>query len=653
MRLNRQIKVGLVQVSERFKDQYYLPYSVGICQAYAQKNLKNPEEFVFFLPLYKKVKIAESIEYLLGADIVFFSTYVWNFNISLEIAKGIKQDKANCIIVFGGPQVPESAVGLEHLLRKYPFIDIGCCQEGERQFLRILENIEERSWENIPSIGFIDKNGRFTYIPVEERIKNLDEIPSPYLEGVFDPLLEANPQENWSALLETNRGCPYTCTFCYWGKKNKVYQFDIERVFKEIDWIAQKKIEFVFCCDANFGLFERDADIARKVAENKNKYGYPMVFSVQNTKNSNEKIFMIQKILSDARLQKGVNLAFQSLNEDTLKSINRINISNKSYREIQQKFTCNDIPTFSDMIIGLPNETYDTFTRGVSDLIDSGQHNRIQFINLAVLENTTISEPRYQKKYNLLIKESKIIPHHSSVEDETEIDEMQKVIIGNATMPKEDWVKTKVFCWMASLLYFNKLLQIPFIILHKIFSLDYRKLVEVFTSPDVRYPIFFDLYSFFTNKAIAVQNGDLEYCPSKEWLNIWWTTDELILIKLCVENKLTMFYEEAERLINSFLKNKILEVPERLLKDSIYLNQNLIKLPLMNNDSDISLSYNIWEVYQATLRGELCQLKDGVYHYRINRSGQTQQSWENWVREVIWYGNKMGAYLYNCEAVNL
>lgn len=39
-------------------------------------------------------------------------------------------------------------------------------------------------------------------------------FPSPYLTGEFD---EIDPARWRSATIETNRGCPYGCTYCDWG----------------------------------------------------------------------------------------------------------------------------------------------------------------------------------------------------------------------------------------------------------------------------------------------------------------------------------------------------------------------------------------------------------------------------------------------------
>ena len=57
------------------------------------------------------------------------------------------------------------------------------------------------------------------------------------------------------------------------------------------------------------------------------------------------------------------------------------------------------IKTFSDIILGLPEETYQSFTEGVGKLVSMGQHNRIQFNNLSILPNTEMGDPEYLEKY--------------------------------------------------------------------------------------------------------------------------------------------------------------------------------------------------------------------------------------------------------------
>jgi len=653
--INRQTtektKIGLVQIGEKFGEQYYLPYSIGLLQAYAQKNLKRAKDFVFLSPIYKSVKIEEAVEYFSDTEIVFFSVYIWNYQISLKMAKCIKQKKENCIIVFGGPQVPEYAAGMKTFLKNNSCVDIACYGEGEIAFTTILENLNERSWNNVPAIGFINKYNNFIYNSPAEMIDNFEESPSVYLEGIFDKLIKTNPEQKWSALIETNRGCPFSCSYCYWGKKtrNRVREYKAEKVFNEIDWFSRNKIEFVFCCDANFGILKRDVAIVKKVAENKKKYEFPKVFSIQNTKNSTKKIFILQKILDDSGLQKGVNLALQTLNENTLRYINRSNISRQTYKDLQYMFSQNRILTFSDMILALPGESYDTFTEGISEVIESGQHNRIQFINLVVLENTEMAKPGYQQKYGMCVVKSKMISHHTSLDNIAQAEEIQDLVVGTKAMPKEDWIKTRVFCWMTSLLYFNKLLQIPLMMIIKESSLKFKGLVESFINHSDKYDEISKILSFFINKAEDIQRGDCEYVASKKWLNIWWPPDELMFINICCEGKLGVFYEEAKKIITDFLLQNEMEFPDKLLHDAIRLNRNFIKMPFVESDLNISLNYNIYEVFQGVLNGIDVPLESGHFSYIIDRTSDNWHTWSDWLREVVWYGNKKGAYLYSLK----
>src|SRR5258708_31712612 len=212
----------------------------------------------------------------------------------------------------------------------------------------------------MPGVSRVRADGSFVRNANTDRVRDLDEIPSPFLEGAFDAIMAANPNESWIGLWETNRGCPCRCTFCDWGSATaaKVTKFGEERLFSEVDWFARKRVEYIFCCDANFGIQKRDVDIARYVAKVKAETGFPRALSVQNTKNATERAYETQKLLSDAGLNKGVALSMQSVDETTMLAINRDNISLDTYMEWQRPFTRDRVETYSDPILGLPAQTY-------------------------------------------------------------------------------------------------------------------------------------------------------------------------------------------------------------------------------------------------------------------------------------------------------
>jgi radical SAM superfamily enzyme YgiQ (UPF0313 family) len=649
------MRVGLVQINNSFSSQNYLPLSVGMLQAYAEANLP-PDDYEFLLPIYKRIPVDDAVEQLKGAHIVFFSVYVWGYRISLEIARRLKEKQPFVQIVFGGPHVPDHA---EVFLREHRFVDVACHGEGEQPFLGLL-----RGDTDVPGTSYL----AFTENPAEEyvafhtnqkpaRIADLGIVPSPYLTGVFEPLMRANPYENWIALWETNRGCPFSCTFCDWGSavQAKVHNYGMDRLKNEIQWFAQHRIEFLFCCDANFGIMKRDVELAEYIAHVKQWTSYPHAMSVQNTKNATEQAYLTQKILSDAGLNKGVDLAIQSTHPDTLVAVKRANISQETYRELQRRFTRDGVETFTDVILGLPGESYDSYVDGISSIIENGQHNRIQFNNLTVLPNAEMGNPAYIKHHGIETVEQQTINIHGTLVDE-EIIETQQLVVATNTMPKEDWVRTRMFSWMAAFLHFNKVLQIPLILTHELCGVSYRDLIEAFLRPAPEsLPVLAEIQSIFRKQVEEILQGGADFTRSEEWLNLWWPTDEYVLIKLCTEHghwenqsKLDRFYVEAEIILTSLARQPL---PPSWLRDSINLNRYMMKRPFQTDDIDIDCDHNIWEFYQSVLKGRSVPLENTPNRYHIDRTSETWHSWEDWCREVIWYGNKRGAYLYGNRAL--
>jgi radical SAM superfamily enzyme YgiQ (UPF0313 family) len=647
--------IGLVQINNSFSGQNYLPYSVALLQTYVQKNAQDPSRFRFLPPLYKRVRIADAVESLLEADLVGFSTYVWNGRISLEIARRLKALKPGIVIIFGGPHVPDQP---EAFMRANPQIDLAVHNEGERTFLKFLESFTDReAWQSLPGVSFVKPDGSFVRNANIDRVRDLDEIPSPFLEGAFDEIMKANPTESWIGLWETNRGCPFRCTFCDWGSATaaKVTKFGEERLYAEVDWFAEKKIEYIFCCDANFGIQKRDVDIAKYVAEVKQATSYPVALSVQNTKNATERAYQTQKILSDAGLNKGVALSMQSVDMTTLEAIKRDNISLNTYMELQRRFTRDKVETYSDLILGLPGETYESFVRGVDQLMENGQHNRIQFNNLSILPNAEMGDPAYQAKYGMVTVESKIINIHGErIELDDDVPEVQDLVIATSATPLADWRRTRVFCWMTALLHFDKLFQIPLILAHGISGMSYRDMIEAFMAADpARYPTLAEINAFFHSEAEAIQKGGSEYVFSKEYLNIFWPADEFIFVKLTADGKFDAFYDEAGKLLAETLSARHSGLPMDVIDEAVQLNHALVHQPFARENTKMRLRYDLLDYWRKVRDGEQPLLREAPLVVEIDRTSKPYTDFQKWCREIVWWGNKKGAYLYSPMAAEI
>ncbi len=643
----RRNVIGTVQINNSFSGQNYLPYSVGILEAFARRHLENPERFEFRVPVYRRLGIDIAVDQLMGCDLVGFSVYVWNYEISLEIARRLRARDASVLIVFGGPHVPDNA---SEFLTEHTFIDIAVHGEGEQTFTDILEAMDNRAWAGIPGTTHRAADGTLVQETRRVRLSNLADVPSPFLDDTFEPVMRANPDEKWIGLWETNRGCPFKCTFCDWGSAtaDKVAVFEEERLLREVEWFSDKKIEFIFCCDANFGIKKRDVDLAHYVAEIKEKTGYPMALSVQNTKNATERAYQTQKILADAGLNKGVALSMQSLDTTTLQLIKRGNISLETYFELQRRFAKDGVETFSDIILGMPGETYDTLLDGVDALIRNGQHNRIQFNNLSILPNAEMGDPAYQEEHGIVTVRSTIINIHGErIELEDDVPEYQELVIATSSMPHDDWRRTRAVCWMTALLHFDKLFQIPMILTHEVAGLSYRQMIDAFMTADpLRFPTIAEIREYFIEQAQVIQDGGTEFDYSADWLGIHWPQDEYIHIKLTAQDLFPSFYDEACTVLTELVRAAGGGMPEDLIADAVRLNGALLKQPGRLEDLEVDIGYNVMDYYIGVRTGERVPLHNTPTTVRIDRSSKPYDDFQTWCREVVWWGNKKGAYLY-------
>ncbi|MBQ8016197.1 MAG: radical SAM protein, partial [Clostridia bacterium] len=359
----------------------YIPYASGCIAAYAFDNEKIKASCNLAGFVYTHEPIKQAVAKMKEPFIAAFSCSVWNYEYNKALAKELKKAYPDVIVVFGGHNVLRDFETFEECTD----VDFLIYREGEEAFRQIvLSLLENKSFSDIANIAYRKDDG---YFKTKEESFCLSEYPSPYLNGIFDSI--ADGKTNFSAILETNRGCPFHCSFCDWGTLgSRVRLFPMERIKAEMDWIAGHKIEYVYCADGNFGLFDRDEEIAEYIIALKKATGYPKNFRVCFTKNRTEFVKKICMRFNKYGLDKAQTLSFQSLSPATLENIGRKNISLEHFRELMSEYSRCGISTSSELILGLPGETKESFTRGICDLLEYGQHKAIQVYTCDLLPNS-------------------------------------------------------------------------------------------------------------------------------------------------------------------------------------------------------------------------------------------------------------------------
>ena len=458
---------------------------------------------------------------------------------------------------------------------------------------------------------------------------------------------------HWHAAWETNRGCPFGCTFCDWGGAiaSKVYRFDMERVKAETDWFARKHLAHIFFCDANFGILPRDIDIAKAFVESLERHNARISVSVQTAKNSTERCYEVQRILwNSGRAFLSATTSLQSVDAGALKAIKRDNISLESFHELQRRHRANGVPTNTEMIVGLPGETYASFANGIAEVISRGQHNYLNVYECQVLPNAEMGSIEYQRRYGLELKAIPMIEGSLSGAEE-QIVESIDTVVATESMPHEDWVRARAFAWAAQFLHFDRVLQMPMVLLENLYGVGYRQMIEAFLDCDAeRYPACADAASIFLNTARGLQNGEPAVIASRECLNRWWPPDTYALIGLADARKWTEFFEEAEQILRGLGKARR-GFDEDLVAECVALNRELFKRPRLFVNSSVTASANLLEYLEGIVNGRPVALERIPVTYHIDRTGAVWPTEDDWYRFIDQMQGDPAQYLYTAAAV--
>lgn len=363
--------------------------------------------------------------------IYLFSNYLWSHERCLEVSRRIKERSPNSITVHGGPDTPKYEADCVAYFEQYPHVDITVRGEGELTAAEVLTALRPVIGSDQPDLSVLADVAGITYRgpsgPVRtadrDRIADVDTIPSPLLTGLID-VYRGIP--GIMVTVETNRGCPYGCTFCDWGSAttSRVRKYDIERVYAELAWCGANSITSISVADANFGMFARDVEIAEELAKVRAETGYPRTFGVSYAKNTVKHLQQIIGILTDAQVMSQGVLSLQSMDADTLQVIHRSNIKTERYDALADRMREARLPLMVELMMGLPGQTVDAFCEDLQQCIEREVPARINRTTLLV--NSPMNDPEY-------LAENEIRTHEPLVPGRNAL------VISTSSFTEEDW----------------------------------------------------------------------------------------------------------------------------------------------------------------------------------------------------------------------
>lgn len=401
-------------------------------------------------------------------DVLGLSNYAWNEELAYHFATYSKQRSPRTLTVMGGPNYPLVDEVREKFLRSVPNVDVyvdGPTYEGERAFVNLMRRfieargaIEGVREAQLAGNDWIDpKTDAFVRGGEVERIRDLDEIPSPYLAGLMDPYLKTG----YFPMMQITRGCPFTCTFCNSGVKSnsRVFAHSIENVKADLLFLAERiKPEITLClADDNFGMYERDEEIADYVGWLQDNFHWPRYIRTTTGKNKGERII---RVMRKARGALPMTAAVQSMNPTVLKNIKRDNIKLETYREIQRELESQGMQSYGELILCLPGETKATFMQAVNDLLDAGAK-RISAHQLMLLHGAELANPQERAQFGFDTR-FRVVARNIGNYTGKAVIEVEEMVVATPQFSFQDYLDTRVFHLLLTIFHYEGNYDEPF-----------------------------------------------------------------------------------------------------------------------------------------------------------------------------------------------
>ncbi len=401
-------------------------------------------------------------------DVLGLSNYAWNEELSKHFAIYAKARNPGTLVCMGGPNYPLVDSVRAEFLRSLDGVDVyvnGPTYEGEVAFLNLVERfgdvgrrVEGVLEEAAPGMHFVDpRTGELVKGDEVPRLRDLDDIPSPYLAGLLDPFLRTG----YFPLLQTNRGCPFTCTFCNSGVRSnsKVFSHSVENIQADLVYLAERiKPEITLAmADDNFGMYEQDLEIADFIGHLQGKYGWPRYIRTTTGKNKGERIIQVMRKVNGAL---PMTSAVQSMNPVALKNIKRSNIKLETYAKIQDELRAQGMQSYGELIMCLPGETKESFLKAIEDFLDAGAK-RVSAHQLMLLHGAELSDPESRERFGFDTRWRMVARNIGNYTGEPVV-EVEEMVVATPQFSYEDYLYIRVFHLLLTIYFYEGNFDEPF-----------------------------------------------------------------------------------------------------------------------------------------------------------------------------------------------
>ncbi len=327
------------------------PLSLGQASIVAKLNqAKIPVEHKAWAVNHESFRIDDVLEFVManagvGVDLAL-GAFVWHEPHTQVLLDTLKRNQFPGKIILGGPQVSYTKEGLEQY---YPQADVFVRGYGEDALASLfLSELEQPLIAGVHYAGEPD-------LGLSANIE-LDALPSPYLTGIIKPQAFIR----W----ETQRGCPFRCSFCQHRESDTSMvrrQLPYSRVMQETQWILKNPIiQDIAVLDPTFNSGPHYMDILNEMI--KGKYSGKLALQCRVEMVRDEFLEAVEALNETAQVV--LEFGLQTIHKQEAKIIQRPNNMPKVGRVLSETKRRN-IATEVSLIFGLPGQTVSSFQASI------------------------------------------------------------------------------------------------------------------------------------------------------------------------------------------------------------------------------------------------------------------------------------------------
>lgn len=568
-------------------------------------------------------RLVEALDREGPPDIIGFSNYIWNSSLSYGFAKAIKKASPRTVVVFGGPNYPVDKVEQEAWLRRWSLVDFVIIKEGELAFARLVEALVGANWDveavkqkTLPSVHCVTVDGTPIVTETFGRIRDLTQIPSPYTTGRLDEFFDGI----LLPIIQTNRGCPFGCTFCVEGVPyyNKIYRNSTEKTDLELDYIGRQMQDLrrkggrndLFIADSNFGMYREDIDTCKSLARTREDYKWPEYINVATGKNAKHRVLEASRILDGALRLSG---SVQSLDRNVLENIKRANISADGLMDLALQASAIGANTYSEIILALPGDSKQAHFDTVRTVIEAGFTN-VYLFQLMLLPGTEVASETSKIRWGMVTK-YRVLPrcygHFNVLGQEIRTAEIEEICVGNDSLSFQDYLDCRVMHLIVTLFYNDGIFS-TLIKLMRMMRLPIFRWLEIMINavPPARLATLFDSFRRATKDELWENREELSAFVERPGVAEKFISGELGNNLLFVHKTIgiTQYIDElaelARNAMHACLAERGLDSPELLsfVRDALEFHCARAKNLFFHRDNEpvVELHYDIPAFEQAT-----------------------------------------------------